>query len=233
MKTPILVWDLPTRLFHWMLVASFAGAWLTADSERYRDLHVMLGYTLAGLIGFRLVWGLVGSRYARFSEFVRGPAAVRDYLGSLLAGRPQAQVGHNPAGGVAILLLLALGVVASVTGWAVYEDVGGEWLEEAHELASNAMLALVGVHIVAVLVSSRLHGENLVRSMLTGYKLGEPDAGIRRARPLLALALLAAVVGYWGSTVTDTPPWGSAQPAAVGMHADPRPGRSGRGREDD
>ncbi len=85
----VKVWDIPVRLFHWSFAACFAGAWLTAESERFRDVHVALGYTMAGLIAFRLLWGLVGTRHARFASFVRGPAAVARYLRSLLAGRPE------------------------------------------------------------------------------------------------------------------------------------------------
>jgi len=169
-RDKILVWDLPTRLFHWLLAGTFAGAWLTADSERWIDVHVTLGYTFAGLIAFRLLWGLVGTRYARFSSFVRGPGAVLSYLKSLLTFRPQHHVGHNPAGGWAVLALLGLGIVTALAGFLTYSDYGGHWLEELHEGAASAMLALVFVHIGAVLISSLLHKENLVRAMLTGHK---------------------------------------------------------------
>jgi cytochrome b len=171
MKTDhILVWDLPTRLFHWLLAASFAGAWLTSDSERWVNVHLTLGYAFAGLIAFRLVWGFVGSRYARFSSFVAGPGAVKRYLRSILAFRPEHHVGHNPAGGWAVLALLGLGIATAASGYATYNDYGGHWLEELHEGAAGAMLALVFVHIGAVLVSSLIHRENLVRAMLSGFK---------------------------------------------------------------
>jgi cytochrome b len=106
----ILVWDLPVRVFHWLLVASFAGAWLTAEGEQWRLLHVSLGYTVLGLVAFRLVWGVFGTRYARFSSFIRGPSAVARYLGNLMHGRPQHYTVHNPAGAVAIVALLLLGL---------------------------------------------------------------------------------------------------------------------------
>jgi cytochrome b len=198
MKARILVWDLPTRLFHWSLAASFAGAWLTAESERYSDLHVMLGYTLLGLIAFRLVWGFVGSRYARFADFAYSPARVARYVKSLFSRQPEHFLGHNPAGAVAIFLLLALGIAAGVSGWLTYNEIGGEWLEEGHELFANLMLAVVFVHIAGVVVSSWLHRENLARAMVTGYKQGEPDAAIRKQRGIAALLLLAAVAGFWG-----------------------------------
>ena len=193
----ILVWDLPTRVFHWLLALSFAGAYVTAESERWRLVHVTLGYSVGGLIAFRLLWGLAGTRHARFASFVRGPAAVLRYLRSLLTARPEHHVGHNPAGALAIVALLALGALLVLSGWASYNEVGGDWLEELHEGAANAMLALVLVHIGAVLLASLLHGENLVRAMLTGRKAGPPAEGIRRSWRPLGVLLLAAVLAFW------------------------------------
>ena len=166
----IRVWDLPTRVFHWSLVASFATAFLTSESERLRDIHVIAGYTLAGLIVFRLLWGFIGGGYSRFGEFLPTPRKLVDYLKSLIDGKPQHYVGHNPAGAVAIFLLLGFGMVAAASGWAVYEDVGGHFMEELHEGAANGMMAIVGIHIAGVIVSSWLHHENLVLAMITGWK---------------------------------------------------------------
>jgi cytochrome b len=209
----ILVWDLPTRLFHWLLAGSFAGAWLTADSERWMDLHVTLGYTFAGLIVFRLVWGVIGTRHARFASFVRGPGAVLRYLGSLASARPEHHVGHNPAGGWAVLALLGLGALTALTGYASYNDYGGEWLEELHEGAASAMLTLVFIHIGAVLVSSLIHRENLVRAMLSGFKHGAPAEGIRRPRWLAAGALASLVVAFWTAALQGALP-GVVDPGA-------------------
>ena len=167
---PIRVWDLPTRIFHWSLVASFAIAFLTAESEKLRDTHVVAGYTLAGLIVFRLLWGFVGGGYSRFAEFLPTPRKTIDYIKSLINGRPQHYVGHNPAGAVAIFLLLGFGIVAAASGWAAYEDIGGNFMEELHEGASNGMMAIVAIHIAGVIVSSWLHQENLVLAMITGWK---------------------------------------------------------------
>ena len=174
-KSRILVWDFPTRAFHWLLALSFLGAFLTAESERLRDVHVVLGYTMLGLVAFRLLWGMVGPRYARFRSFAFGPKRVAAYLKSLLTLRPQHYLGHNPAGSWAIFALLALSVLAGATGYATYNDVGGHWLEDLHEGVANILLAVVMVHIAGVLVSSLIHRENLVRSMLTGYKRGSRD----------------------------------------------------------
>jgi cytochrome b len=208
MKEQILVWDIPTRVFHWLLAASFAGAFLTAESERWRDVHVMLGYTFAGLIAFRLVWGLIGTRYARFRSFLFRRAELLDYLRSLVRRSPRHYPGHNPAGSLVILLLLGLGIVTIGSGWATYNEVGGEWLEELHEATANAMLALVFVHIAGVVVSSLLHRENLVAAMVTGRKRGAPAQGIHRGHAWLALLLLVAVTTFWSwypSAAVDVP----------------------------
>jgi cytochrome b len=199
-KQRILVWDLPTRLFHWLLAATFAGAWLTAESERWINVHATLGYTFAGLIAFRLVWGFIGSRYARFASFVTGPGPVARYLGSILTFRPEHHVGHNPAGGWAVLALLGLGLATALSGYAAF-TVRAHWLEELHEGVAGAMLALVFVHIGAVLVSSLIHRENLVRAMWNGFKYGSPADAIRRKRWIAAGALLALVAGIWTAAV--------------------------------
>ena len=201
MATRILVWDIPTRVFHWLLAGSFAGAFLTAESETWRDLHVLLGYTVVGLIGFRLLWGLIGTRYARFRSFAFRPTQVLAYLKSLLGRSPQHYVGHNPAGSWVIYGLLVLGLITGVSGYLTYNEIGGDWLEELHEGAANSMLALVGVHIAGVLVSSLLHRENLVRSMITGYKTGEPGQGLRRAHWLVGAGLLAGAVAFWSGVI--------------------------------
>lgn len=202
----VLVWDLPTRLFHWLLAASFAGAWLTGDSERWRDLHVVLGYTFAGLIAFRLLWGFAGSRYARFSSFVTGPWAIARYLRSLFSRSPEHHVGHNPAGGWAVLAMLALGVATALSGFTTYNDFGGHFMEELHEAAAGAMLALVLVHIAAVALSSLLHRENLVLAMISGFKRGLPREAIRRPRWVTGTALAAAVIAFWSAAIQGALP---------------------------
>jgi cytochrome b len=197
MTQRILVWDLPTRIFHWTLALSFAGAFFTAESERWRDIHVLLGYTVLGLIAFRLVWGFVGSRYSLFIEFVRSPAYVTRYLAQLVRGHAEHHVGHNPAGAVAILLLLLLGVASGVSGWAVYEEIGADWLGELHKFTSNVMLAVVLMHIAGVLVTSYLHDENLIVAMITGRKRGAALQAISRGYPWIAILLLTAIIGFW------------------------------------
>lgn len=201
-KFRVLVWDLPTRVFHWLLAASFVGAFATAESERLRDVHVVLGYTMLGLIAFRLLWGVIGTRYSRFGSFAFGPRSVLAYLKSLFTRSPQHHLGHNPAGSWAIYALLALTVLAGATGYAAYNDIGGGWMEEVHEAAANALLGVVILHVLGVFASSLIHRENLARAMVSGFKSGNPAEGIRYRHRIVAVALLLAVAGFW-MTGTD------------------------------
>jgi len=175
------VWDPLVRIFHWSLVAFFFIAYLTEDE--LLSVHVYAGYAVAGLIGFRLAWGLIGTRHARFSDFVTSPTAVFRYLGRLLAGRAPHYTGHNPAGGAMILALLVSLALTTFFGMALIGGDGngplagtfvaswsGEWLEEAHEVFANVTLFLVFLHVAGVVVSSLLEGQNLVKVMITGRK---------------------------------------------------------------
>ncbi len=168
-EASVRVWDPLVRLFHWSLVAAFATAFLSEEGER---LHEVAGYVVLGLIAFRLVWGLIGSDHARFKDFVPSPARLWAYLRSLVRGRPDRYLGHNPAGAVMILCLLGTVFIAAGSGWLMTTDRfwGTKWVEELHEASAWLALALVGVHVAGVLVSSLLHRENLVRAMITGRK---------------------------------------------------------------
>lgn len=205
----ILVWDLPTRLFHWLFAVGFAGAWLTAESDAWLGVHTFLGYLMFGLIGFRLVWGLAGGRYARFSSFAYRPSQGIDYLEQTVAGHARRYLGHNPAGSQAVHLLLLLGVLTAATGLFVQ---GGEerhsllsgWLGYAagkavkgvHEFLAGAMLTVVIAHLAGVALESWRHRENLPRAMVTGYKQGAEEDPPSRLHPLTALALAAAVIAF-------------------------------------
>ena len=193
----VLVWDVPTRVFHWLLALLFTGAYLTAESELDRDIHVVLGYTLLGLLVFRLLWGFFGTRYARFRSFLFKPGEIVAYSLSLLKGKPAHYIGHNPLGSVSVWLLLGLGLLSGVSGVMTFQDIGGDILEEMHEFVSDAMLAVVLIHIAGVVVSSLLHRENLVRAMVTGFKYAEPEQGIRRSYLWLGVIMLVVVVAFW------------------------------------
>lgn len=214
----VLVWDAPVRVFHWLMVLCFVGAYTTSESETWRLVHVTLGYTMAGLVVFRLVWGLMGTRYARFSSFVRGPRAVAQYLRTLVGRNPEHHTGHNPAGAIAIVGMLSLSAMIAATGWATYNDVSGEWVAELHEVVANGMLLLVGVHLAGVVVSSWLHQENLARTMVTGRKSGAPAQGIRSAWYWVAVALLTAVLGFWYLQWQDAPHPASPATAQASAH---------------
>lgn len=187
----ILVWDLPVRLGHWLMVGGFALAWLTGDSENWRLVHVAAGSTVAAVALFRLFWGVCGTRHARFASFVRTPADAVAYVMGLLRSKPQHHAGHNPAGAWAILALLGLALLTAGAGWLTYEEIGGDMFEDLHEGLAAAMLAVVGIHLAGVAAGSVAHGENLVRAMVTGRKRGAPEEAIPAARPVAAALLLA------------------------------------------
>ena len=202
----ILVWDIPTRIFHWLLVLSFTVAYLTSESERWQLWHVVAGYTFGALLLFRLLWGMVGSRYARFSQFVRGPSQVLTYLRSLLSRKPDHYTGHNPAGALAIVGILGLGLLTVLTGWASFNDYG-DWIGELHEGIVNALLLIIGIHIAGVLISSLLHRENLVRSMVNGYKQGASVEAIRYPQWIVAALLVAGLIAFLWGLLSGQLPW--------------------------
>ena len=180
------VWDPLVRVFHWTLVIGFFTAYLTEGEDATLTLHTWAGYTVFGLVLVRLVWGFIGTRHARFTDFVRRPAVVKEYVGSVLRLNPRRYLGHNPAGGLMIVGLIVsllattffgMGLLAieeqagPLVGW--FGGLGGGWedgFEGLHEFFANFALFLVVVHVAGVLVESLLHGENLVRAMFTGRK---------------------------------------------------------------
>lgn len=166
----VRVWDPMVRLFHWSLVLGFAVAWATGDEIKW--LHLGAGYAIAGLIGFRILWGLVGTRHARFTDFVRHPSTVLAFLKDTARLRARRYLGHNPAGGAMTIAMLLMLAAISATGVMMTSDAfwGVEWVEEAHEAAVNVTLGLIALHLAGVAIASLEHGENLVRSMLTGRK---------------------------------------------------------------
>lgn len=166
----VRVWDLPVRVFHWGLVAVFALAYFTEDDAT--AVHRWAGYAALALIAFRLLWGMVGSRHARFSDFVPSPAQLADYVRRMIRREEPRYLGHNPAAAVMILFLLAMVGVIGGTGWLMTTDWGwgSDVLEELHETAVNMTVAAIVVHVAAAIYESLRHGENLVRSMINGYK---------------------------------------------------------------
>lgn len=166
----IRVWDPLLRVLHWSLVLLCGAAWVTA--EHTEQAHEAFGIAIAAIVGIRLLWGFIGSRYARFADFVRPPREALAYLRNLLTGRSPHYAGHNPAGGLSAIALLVTMLFVAASGWAAVHGplAGAHWLEEAHEIAAGALGALVAVHLIGVVVSSIAGRENLVRAMLTGRK---------------------------------------------------------------
>jgi cytochrome b len=189
------VWDLPLRLFHWLLVLAIAVAFLSSEEDSpLNHWHVLSGWVAGILFVFRLAWGFVGGEHSRFVDFVR-PSRIGGHIGALLHGRAEPELGHNPLGGLSVLVLLALIAVTVWTG-----AFGGESAEDIHELVGWTLLAFIGLHIAAVLVMSLLQRENLARAMVTGSKHGARHPGARDAkRPgiigwLVGLAVLAGAI---------------------------------------
>lgn len=166
----VRVWDPVVRVFHWTVVAGcLLNLFVFEDGKA---IHRNIGYAVAGVLAIRIVWGFIGTRHARFVDFVPGPAGLMRYLKALLRADEPRYVGHNPAGAVVMLGLMALLAGVSVTGWMLTLDAnfGSESLEEVHEVLANAILIVAGFHAAAALFASWRHRENLVWSMVTGRK---------------------------------------------------------------
>ena len=201
----VLVWDLPTRLFHWTLVAAVAGCWWTGERGPM-ETHALLGYVVLALLLFRLAWGLVGSETARFAGFLRGPSAVIAHVRHLFGRGPlEADVGHNPVGGYAVLLLLLLLTVQTVSGLFLYDEEiywaplngwvseeSAAWLGWLHDFTFTLLLAMIAVHVAAVFLYLLVKGLNLIAPMLSGRAaLPAGTAAPRIASTLLASGLFA------------------------------------------
>ena len=167
---PIKVWDLVVRVFHWSLVGLFATAWYSGGI--WDNPHLVAGYFVFALVAARIVWGFVGSRYARFSDFVYEPRVVLRYMADMVRMRAPRYLGHNPVGGLMVITLLATLMVICITGVMMTTDAfwGVEWVDNLHATASTFALFLVGLHVAGVVFSSIEHKENLVRAMITGLK---------------------------------------------------------------
>ena len=166
----IRVWDFFVRAFHWALVASFAVAWFS--SENWDSLHNAAGYAAGALVALRVVWGFVGPRYACFAQFVRSPSTVIAYLRALKDGSERRYIGHNPAGGAMIVVLLVAIAGTVVSGWLLTTDAfwGSAVLQHVHSLLAHGVFALVVVHLAGVALASLRHHENLARAMVVGVK---------------------------------------------------------------
>lgn len=222
----VRVWDLPTRLFHWSLVLLVVAAFITAKLGGNAMLwHGRCGLAIIGLLGFRILWGFIGSTYARFTQFVRGPAAIRAYLAGTWQG-----LGHNPVGALSVLALLGTLSLQAATGLFSNDDIAFEGylyplvgselsgrITGIHRLLEKLLLLLVAAHIGAILFYAHVKKHNLVKPMITGWtenqtgesaKGGGPIAFIAAA--LIALAAVWAASGAWLPPPPPAPPPSSA-----------------------
>jgi cytochrome b len=171
----VVVWDWPLRLYHWTLAASVLIAWFTPNI--YDTVHRIAGYTVLGLIAFRLVWGFAGTRYSRFRSFIRLLRATPGFLWGLRRGQTGRYLGLNPAGAAMSVTLLVLLAVSAISGWmqVTVRFFGVAWVEDLHTYSSDLVMILVIVHVLGVLTMCVLQRENLVRAMITGRKRDRGD----------------------------------------------------------
>jgi cytochrome b len=204
----VLVWDLPLRLFHWLLVLLVAASFVSAEiGGKAMQLHFLSGYTILALVLFRILWGFAGGTHARFASFVRGPAEVISYLRNLPRRDAPRHLGHNPAGAWSVLLMLLSLLLQAGTGLFANDDestegplaglAGKAWsdrITEIHEFNSGLLYVLIGLHLAAIVYYLAYRRDNLVRSMLTGFKdaAGTADAPPKPGPAWLAAILLAA-----------------------------------------
>lgn len=217
-----LIWDLPVRIIHWALALCVLGAWVTQEvSDDSFRAHTWFGYAVLTLVVTRIIWGFVGTTHARFSSFVRGPAASLRYARSLAAGQAEYHVGHNPLGAWMVLLLLAMLLAQALTGLFANDQImntgplfgyvssgTSDRLTTVHQTLFDWLLVAIGLHVVAALAYLVFKRDNLIGAMFTGRKRGDaiaPEVVIRSSRAWLALAILAGVATTIAIVVRNAP----------------------------
>jgi cytochrome b len=202
------VWDLPTRLFHWLLVAAFLCSWITAENG-WMDVHFISGYCILGLVVFRIIWGLIGSTTSRFSQFLSNPINGIRYLGRLPGKTPELEFGHSPSGGWMVLIMLGLLLAQAVMGLFASDELlyqgplsqmlsssQAEEITEIHEELGELLPWLIGLHVAVVLWIVWRKKEPILRAMLTGRRPDLPEGsgeGARFVSTGVALVIAAAV----------------------------------------
>jgi cytochrome b len=205
------VWDIPVRLFHWILVLLIAFSWLSSEMD-WMTWHMYSGYALLALILFRILWGFVGSTHARFTDFIYGPRALTAYIKTLPSRTAAKFAGHNPLGGISVVLILLCVLTQAGTGLFANDDIINEgplvkhvskelsdWLTTIHKYNFNVMLALIGLHIAAVLYYLIWKSENLIKAMFTGRKHlpAGMTAATMRSTGLAVVLLAVCAAGVW------------------------------------
>ena len=189
--------DATTRMLHWLMALSFTGAYITADGDRWLMVHVTLGYTLAGLVVCRLLWGLIGPRQARLTVLLRKLQGLPDWLRSLTRLEPDWRRGQNLVMATVVALIVVLVLPVTLSGYAFWEDWGGRWLKHVHEFFGDAMLTVVLAHIALIALLSLLRRKNQATPMLTGRVAGAGPDVAKRNHGVLAMVVLAGVLAFW------------------------------------
>jgi cytochrome b len=216
----VAAWDLPTRLFHWLLVVLIACAYISYEfGDVQMKWHMWNGYAILTLCVYRLLWGVLGSSTARFSHFIKGPRAIFGYIHSLRTGQPQKYLGHNPVGALMVMALLVMILVQGTMGLFTSDDIfvegplvflaSSDWVTLAgsiHRLGFWVIVSFVGLHVLAALFYLLIKKENLIRAMVTGKKEDKTvpaDDVLQEVSPFRALALLAlsAVLVWTGLNI--------------------------------
>jgi cytochrome b len=200
----ILVYDLPTRLFHWLFAGSFVAAFSIAelidDDSVWFSLHMLAGLCLVFLVALRLAWSVLGTRHARLSDLVLSPAQLIAYLKGMVSGGGARWIGHNPASSWAAVAMVSLALGLGATGYLMTIGAAGEALEDAHELMANAFLAVVLLHMGGVIAHVLRHRDHLQVAMVSGRKQAcTSDQQPVRSRPVAGFAfaaLTALFIGY-------------------------------------
>lgn len=226
----IKLWDLPTRLFHWLLVIAVGAALITANiGGAAIEWHGRIGLSIVGLIAFRVVWGLIGSSHARFASFFPTPKSVAAYLRGQWRG-----IGHNPLGALSVIGLLALVALQLCTGLFSNDDIAftgplfnlvskdlSDQLTGIHELTSNALIALIALHLAAIGFYAHVKKNNLVKPMVTGYKDLAPGETGESATGGGLVAFIVALAIALGAVYAASGAWYSAPPPAAAVQTTP------------
>lgn len=225
----VKVWDIPTRVFHWALVAAFIGAFLTSRNESRLDFHTIAGYLALWLVSFRVLWGFAGNRYARFADFVRGWPEIRSFVSAALRHRrPPRMLGHNPLVGWAVLGMLSVTFLIAITGIITYsgeENLGllaglfsfktAVYAHTVHELAADLVIIMIIIHVCAALIHDFVFRENIILSMITGLKEDDESLSERithmgpgEGRSVFTLIVWSIVAVMGGVALVYLPPVG-------------------------
>jgi cytochrome b len=192
----MMVWDSPIFFTHWLLALCFLGAILTQESEKFRLVHVTMGYTMLGIVGFRVIWGFIGSKYARFTTIKPRFLRVRENIQAIFRGDKEFSIGLNALGFIAAYLLMGLVLLVSASGYLIFNEIGPELISEVHELVGNLLIAVVVVHVGSIVLNAmyqRLQKTNAGVAKSVGVL-------VQRARPYkwVTIIILSVVVYFWG-----------------------------------